>query len=86
MRRCRKMINRNNKKLTEELLKVQVEEVDSAYIQDEFSNMQIAINEIIEQLSVSNLDEHRIEIIDQLVQICNNVLDQICINLIKEVL
>lgn len=80
------MINRNNKKLTEELLKVQVEEVDSAYIQDEFSNMQIAINEIIEQLSVSNLDEHRIEIIDQLVQICNNVLDQICINLIKEVL
>ena len=80
------MINRNNKKLTEELLKVQVEEVDSAYIQDEFSNMQIAINEIIEQLSVSNLDEHRIEIIDQLVQICNNVLEQICINLIKEVL
>lgn len=80
------MTNRNNKRLTEELLKVQVEEVDSAYIQDEFSNMQIAINEIIEQLSVSNLDEHRIEIIDQLVQICNNVLDQICINLIKEVL
>lgn len=80
------MINRNNKKLTEELLKVQVEEVDSAYIQDEFSNMQVAISEIIEQLSVSNLDEHRIEIIDQLVQICNNVLDQICINLVKEVL
>lgn len=80
------MINRNNKKLTEELLKVQVEEVDSAYIQDEFSNMQVAINEIIEQLSVSNLDEHRIEIIDQLVQICNNVLDQIGINLVKGVL
>lgn len=80
------MINRNNKKLTEELLKVQVEEVDSAYIQDEFSNMQVAISEIIEQLSVSNLDEHRIEIIDQLVQICNNVLDQIGINLVKGVL
>lgn len=80
------MTNRNNKRLTEELLKVQVEEVDSAYIQDEFSNMQVAINEIIEQLSVSNLDEHRIEIIDQLVQICNSVLDQVCINLVKEVL
>lgn len=80
------MTNRNNKKLTEELLKVQLEEVDSAYIQDEFSNMQVAINEIIEQLSVSNLDEHRIEIIDQLVQICNSVLDQICMNLVKEVL
>lgn len=80
------MTNRNNKKLTEELLKVQIEEVNSTYIQDEFSNMQVAISEIIEQLSVSNLDEHRIEIIDQLVQICNNVLDQICINLVKEVL
>ncbi len=80
------MTNRNNKKLTEELLKVQIEEVNSTYIQDEFSNMQVAINEIIEQLSVSNIDEHRIEIIDQLVQICNSVLDQICMNLVKEVL
>lgn len=80
------MTNRNNKKLTEELLKVQIEEVNSTYIQDEFSNMQVAISEIIEQLSVSNIDEHRIEIIDQLVQICNSVLDQICMNLVKEVL
>lgn len=75
------MGNSNTKKLTEELLKVQVESVDSAYIQDEFSNMQVVIFDIIEQLSLSNLDEHRIEIIDQLILICNSVLDQIVVNI-----
>lgn len=75
------MKNSNTKKLTEELLKVQVDAVDSAYIQDEFSNMQVVICDIIEQLTLSNLDEHRIEIIDQLIQICNSVLDQIIMNI-----
>lgn len=75
------MVNSNTRKLTEELLKVQVEAVDSAYIQDEFSNMQVAICEIIETLTVSNFDENKIAIIDQLIQVCNNVLDQIIMNM-----
>lgn len=75
------MGNSNTKKLTEELLRVQVDSIDSAYIQDEFSNMQVVIFDIIEQLSLSNLDEHRIEVIDQLIQICNSVLDQIIMNI-----
>ena len=58
-------------------------ELENTFYNDPSEN---AINEIIEQLSVSNIDEHRIEIIDQLVQICNSVLDQICMNLVKEVL
>lgn len=75
------MVNSNTRKLTEELLKVQVEAVDSAYIQDEFSNMQVAICEIIEMLSLENLDERTIAIIDQLIQVCNNVLDQIIMSI-----
>lgn len=75
------MVNSNTKRLTEELLKVQVEAVDSAYIQDEFSNMQVAICEIIETLSLTDLDENKIAIIDQLIQVCNNVLDQIIMNM-----
>ncbi len=75
------MMAKKNKKLTEELLKVQIDAVDSAYVQDEFSNMQDAICEIIEQLSLSNFDDQKLEIIDQLIQVCNNVLDQIIINI-----
>lgn len=75
------MINSNTKRLTEELLKVQVEAVDSAYIQDELSNMQVSVCEIIEMLSLENLDERTIAIIDQLIQVCNNVLDQIIMSI-----
>lgn len=75
------MRNSNTKRLTEELLKVQVEAIDSVYIQDEFSNMQVVICEIIERLSLSNLEEQKIAIIDQLIQVCNNVLDQISMNI-----
>lgn len=78
------MINKKNKTLTEELLKVQIDAVDSAYIQDEFSNMQVAICEIIEMLSLENLDEQRIAIIDQLIQVCNNVLDQVIMSIQAE--
>ena len=74
------MVNSNRRRLTEELLKVQVDAVDSVYIQDEFSNMQVAISQIIETLSLSNLDEQRMAIIDQLIEVCNNVLDQIIVN------
>lgn len=75
------MVTKKNKKLTEELLKVQIDAVDSIYIQDEFSNMQVAIGDIIEQLSLSNFDDQKLEIIDQLIQVCNNVLDQIIMNI-----
>lgn len=75
------MINSNTKRLTEELLKVQVEAVDSAYIQDELSNMQVSVCEIIEMLSLENLDERTIAIIDQLIQVCSNVLDQIIMSI-----
>lgn len=78
------MISKKNKTLTEELLKVQIDAVDSAYIQDEFSNMQVAICEIIEMLSLENLDEQRIAIIDQLIQVCNNVLDQVIMSIQAE--
>lgn len=78
------MINSNTKRLTEELLKVQVEAVDSAYIQDELSNMQVSVCEIIEMLSLENLDEQRIAIIDQLIQVCNNVLDQVIMSIQAE--
>ena len=65
------MVNSNTRKLTEELLKVQIDAVDSAYIQDEFSNMQV--------------DENKIAIIDQLIQVCNNVLDQIIMNMSTQI-
>lgn len=79
------MVNSNRRILTEELLKVQVDAVDTAYIQDELSTMQVAICEIIETLTLSNLDENKIAIIDQLIQVCNNVLDQIIMNMNLEV-
>ncbi len=74
------MVNSNRRILTEELLRVQVDAVDTAYIQDELSTMQVAISQIIETLSLSNLDEQRMAIIDQLIEVCNNVLDQIIVN------
>lgn len=75
------MVTKKNKKLTEELLRVQIDAVDNIYIQDEFSNMQVAIGDIIEQLSLSNFDDQKLEIIDQLIQVCNNVLEQIIMNI-----
>ena len=79
------MVNSNRRVLTEELLKVQVDAVDTAYIQDELSTMQVAISQIIETLSLSNFDENKIAIIDQLIEVCNNVLDQIVINMNMQV-
>lgn len=79
------MVNSNRRVLTEELLKVQVDAVDTAYIQDELSTMQVAISQIIETLSLSNLDEQRMAIIDQLIEVCNNVLDQIIENMNTQV-
>lgn len=79
------MVNSNRRILTEELLKVQVDAVDTAYIQDELSTMQVAISQIIETLSLSNFDENKIAIIDQLIEVCNNVLDQIVINMNMQV-
>lgn len=79
------MVNSNRRILTEELLKVQVDAVDTAYIEDELSTMQVTISQIIETLSLSNFDENKIAIIDQLIEVCNNVLDQIVINMNMQV-
>ena len=35
-------------------------------------------------LSLENLDEQRIAIIDQLIQVCNNVLDQVIMSIQAE--
>lgn len=72
------MLNKNRNKLTEEFLQVQINEIDGIFLQEEFEEMQDTITEIIQQLPF--VDESRIEIIHQLLQISNNVIDQINAN------
>lgn len=78
------MMNRNNKKLTEELIKVDMQQIDNMYLQEEFAEMQNAITEIMQQLSIADITQNSIEIIYQLNQVCNMVLDQICMNLVTQ--
>lgn len=78
------MIKGNNKKLTEELIKVDMQQIDNMYLQEEFAQMQQVISEIIEQLSIADITENSIEIIYQLNQVCNMVLDQISMNLVTQ--
>lgn len=73
-----------NKKLTEDLIKVDMQQIDNMYLQEEFAEMQNVLNEIIQQLSIVDISESSIEIIYQLNQVCNMVLDQICMNLVTE--
>ncbi len=71
---------KKNKKLTEDILQIQVNQVDTMFLQDEFSQMQMAICSIIEQLSVTDLSETQINIIYNLNEVCNAIIDQIAVN------
>ncbi len=71
------MVTKKNKKLTEELVKVQMQHIDPTFLQDEFTQMQVAICEIIEKLQETNLDETTINVIYQLNEICNAIIDKI---------
>ena len=71
------MVTKKIKKLTEELVKVQMQHIDPTFLQDEFTQMQVAICEIIEKLQETNLDEATINVIYQLNEICNAVIDKI---------
>lgn len=77
------MINKN-KKLTEDLIRVDMQQIDNMYLQEELAQMQNVISEIIQQLSIVDITQNRVETIYQLNQVCNNVLDQICMNLVIE--
>lgn len=77
------MINKNNK-LTEDLIRVDMQQIDNMYLQEELGQMQNVISEIIQQLSIVDITQNRVETIYQLNQVCNNVLDQICMNLVIE--
>lgn len=77
------MLNKN-KKLTEDLIRVDMQQIDNMYLQEEFGQMQNVISEIIQQLSIVDITQNRVETIYQLNQVCNNVLDQICMNLVIE--
>lgn len=78
------MISKNKKKFTENMIKVDVQEIDNMYLQEEFAQMQNVISEIMQQLSIADITQNRVETIYQLNQVCNNVLDQICMNLVIE--
>ncbi len=75
------MVTNKSKKLTEDIMEIQVNHVDTMFLQDEFSQMQVAICSIIEQLSVTDLSETQIDIIYNLNAICNAILDQISANI-----
>ena len=72
------MIKQNkNKKLQEELVKMQIETVDKTFIQDELIEMQSAIQFIVDDLNEIDLDETDAQAIYELNDVCNTVLDKI---------
>lgn len=78
------MVSKNKKKFTENMIKVDIQEIDNMYLQEEFAQMQNVISEIMQQLSIVDITQNRVETIYQLNQVCKNVLDQICMNLVIE--
>ena len=74
------MITKKNKKLTEDIMQIQIDQVDTMFLQEEFTQMQVALSNIIEQLSVNDLDETKIDIIYNLNEVCNAIIDQIALN------
>ncbi len=74
------MITKKNKKLTEDIMQIQIDQVDTMFLQEEFTQMQVALSNIIEQLSVNDLDETKIDIIYNLNEVCNVIIDQIALN------
>ena len=80
------MVEKKNKKLTEDIMQIQIDQVDTMFLQEEFTQMQVALSNIIEQLSVNDLDETQINIIYQLNEICNAVIDQIELNVSAKIM
>ena len=78
------MVSKNKKKFTENMIKVDIQEIDNMYLQEEFAQMQNVISEIMQQLSIADITQNRVETIYQLNQVCNSVLEQICMNLVIE--
>ena len=78
------MVNKNKKKFTENMIKLDIQEIDNMYLQEEFAQMQNVISEIMQQLSIADITQNRVETIYQLNQVCNSVLEQICMNLVIE--
>lgn len=74
------MITKQNKKLTEDIMQIQINQVDTMYLQEEFSEMQVALCSIIEHLSENDLSETQINIIYNLNEVCNAIIDQIAVN------
>ena len=72
------MLNKN--KLLEQFIKLQTEEVDIAFLQDQLADMQNFIEDIKQNLP--NIDKSRIEIIYQLTCVTMTMLEQIDTNLI----
>ena len=74
------MVTKKNRKLTEDIMQVQINQVDTMFLQEEFTQMQMALCSIIEQLSVNDLNETQINIIYNLNEVCNAIIDQIAVN------
>lgn len=60
------MISNNKKKFTENMIKVDIQEIDNMYLQEEFAQMQNVISEIMQQLSIADITQNRVETIYQL--------------------
>ena len=79
------MIKQNKRKLQEELYKGKLQRVDNIFLQEELATMQDAISQMIEQLSLVDLEFNNMEAIAQLIQVCDLILDQISLNLQLEI-
>lgn len=74
------MLNKNKNKLLEQLIQLQIEEVDIAFLQDQLTDMQNYIEDLKQNLV--NIDTSRIEIIYQLSCLTMIMLEQIDTNVI----
>lgn len=80
------MVKSKKKMLEEELFRGRLQRVDNMFLQEELATMQEVITQMIDQLSVTDLEESKIATIVQLMQVCDLVLDQISLDLQIEVL
>ena len=75
------MIKQNKRKLQEKLYKGKLQRIDNIFLQEELATMRDAISQMIEQLSLVDLEFNNMEAIAQLIQVCDLILDQISLNL-----